>query len=121
MSLSVPLDPLCRTGNETDDDSIKKDNWRQPKYSFFESPQVLAVLHRTLVALHMVFGQSHDCGIRSIGWFLELSGLDSFIASSYGSQQKVASQVEQWIGQFGQQEDQRLGQQMPNQAMYTTG
>jgi len=69
----------------------------------------------------MVFGQSHDCGIRSIGWFLELSGLDSFIASSYGSQQKVASQVEQWIGQFGQQEDQRLGQQMPNQAMYTTG
>jgi len=66
-----------------------------------------------LVALHLVFGQSHDCGIRSIGWFLELSELDAFIASSFGSQQKVASQVEQLIGQFGQQEDQRLGQQMP--------
>ena len=66
-----------------------------------------------LVALHLVFGQSHDCGIRSIGWFLELSNLDAFIASSFGSQQKVASQVEQLIGQFGQQEDQRLGQQMP--------
>jgi len=61
----------------------------------------------------MVFGQSHDCGIRSIGWFLELSELDAFIASSYGSQQKVSSQVEHLIGQFGQQEDQRLGQQMP--------
>ena len=66
-----------------------------------------------LFALHLVFGQSHDCGIRSIGWFLELSKLDAFIAPSYGSQQKVASQVEQLIGRFGQQEDQRLGQLMP--------
>ena len=66
-----------------------------------------------LVALHLVFGQSHDCGIRSIGWFLELAKLDSFIAPSYGSQQKFASYVEHLIGQFGQQEDERLGQQMP--------
>jgi Family of unknown function (DUF6399) len=65
-----------------------------------------------LVSLHLVFGQSHDCGIRSIGWFLELSKLDCFVASSYGSQHAVASQVEQLIGQFGQDEDQRLGQQM---------
>ena len=47
-----------------------------------------------LVALHLVFGQSHDCGIRSIGWFLELNELDAFIASCFGSQQKVASKVE---------------------------
>ena len=66
-----------------------------------------------LVALHLVFGQAHDSGIRSIGWFLELSQLDRFIAPSYGSQQKVASQVEQLIGRFGQEEDKRLGQQMP--------
>ena len=66
-----------------------------------------------LVALHLVFGQSHDCGIRSIGWFLELSEFDAFIASSFGSQQKVALQVKQFTGQFGQQEVQRLGQQMP--------
>jgi len=65
-----------------------------------------------LVALHLVFGQAHDSGIRSIGWFLELSRLDRFIAPSYGSQQKMASQVEQLIGQFGQEEDKRLGQQM---------
>lgn len=70
-----------------------------------------------LVALHLVFGQSHDCGIRSIGWFLELSKLDCFIACSYGSQQKVASQVEQLSGQFGQQEDQRLGQQMTKRSI----
>lgn len=66
-----------------------------------------------MVALHLVFGQSHDSGIRSICWFLELSQLDTFIAPSYGSQQKVAAQVEQFIGQFGQEEDRRLGQQMP--------
>jgi hypothetical protein len=36
-------------------------------------------------------------------------GLDTLIASSYGSQQKVASQMEQLLGQFGQEEDRRLG------------
>jgi Family of unknown function (DUF6399) len=65
------------------------------------------------VALHLVFGQAHDSGIRSISWFLELSHMDRFIAPSYGSQQKLASQLEQLIGQFGQEEDKRLGQQMP--------
>jgi hypothetical protein len=65
----------------------------------------------------LVFGQSHDCGIRSICWFLELTQLDTFIASSYGSQQKVASQVEQLLGQFGHEEDRRLGQQMPPKAI----
>ena len=70
-----------------------------------------------LVALHLVFGQAHDSGIRSIGWFLELSRLDRFIAPSYGSQQKMASQVEQLIGQFGQEEDKRLGQQMPRKSI----
>ena len=28
---------------------------------FLQPPQGLAVLHRMLVALHLVFGQSHDC------------------------------------------------------------
>jgi hypothetical protein len=70
-----------------------------------------------LVAIHLVFGQSHDCGIRSMGWFLELSELDCFIASSYGAQQKFASQVEHLIGQFGEQEDQRLGQLMPKRSI----
>ena len=67
-----------------------------------------------LTAIHLVFGQSHDGGIRGICWFLELSQLDRFVAPSYGSQQNVASQVEKFIGQFGHDEDLRLAQQMPH-------
>ena len=66
------------------------------------------------MAIHLVFGQAHDGGIRGIGWFLELSQLDRFVAPSYGSQQKVASQMEQFIGQFGHEEELRLAQQMPH-------
>jgi hypothetical protein len=44
-----------------------------------------------LVALHLVFGQAHDSGIRSISWFLELSQLAHFITPSYGSQQNSYS------------------------------
>ncbi len=70
-----------------------------------------------LVALHLVFRHAHDSGIRSISWFLELSQLDRFIAPSYGSQQKVASQVERLIGQFGLEEDKRFGPQMPRKSI----
>jgi hypothetical protein len=61
-----------------------------------------------------VFGQAHGTGIRSIGWFLESSQSDRFIAPPYGVQQTVASQVEQWIGRFGQEEVKRLGLKMPD-------
>lgn len=105
---------LCRTGCEIGSSLVATANCRLSKYSFFESPRGLDFLHRLLTAIHLVFGQSHDGGIRGICWFLELSGLDRFIAPSYGSQQKVASVVEKLIGQFGRDEDQRLAEQMPH-------
>ncbi len=55
-----------------------------------ESPDGLWLLHRLLVAAHLVFVQSDDCGIRSLCTFLKLIGLDEFIACSYGAQQAVA-------------------------------
>lgn len=73
-----------------------------------------------LIALHLVFGQAHDGGIRSICWFLELSRLDRFVAPSYGSQQKVASLVEKLIGQFGHEEDTRLAAKMPHRDISLT-
>jgi len=43
----------------------------------------------------MVFGQSHDCGIRSIGWFLVDSGLGlshfSDLAAPLIARRKVSS------------------------------
>lgn len=80
---------------------------------FFESPVGLAVLHRILVGLHVVFAENCSCGLRQISHFLELTGLSCVLASSYGSQQKLSSAVEAEIIAFDQQERTRLGAQMP--------
>jgi len=95
--------------------------WRRMKHSqwpghtvrFLESPEGLAVLHRMLTAAHLIFVEANDCGLRNLCAFLELSGLDEFIASSYGAQQPVAQQMESLLITFGEQEDQRLAAGMP--------
>ena len=79
---------------------------------FFESSAGLSFLHQMLAAAHLVFGQVNNSGIRSICTFLELSSLHHFVAASYGSQQAAAEEIEKQIVQFGQQEDQRLADQM---------
>lgn len=92
---------------------MKDSQWPGQTVRFLESPEGLAVLHRMLTAAHLVFVQANDCGIRNLCAFLELSGLDEFIAPSYGAQQAVAQQMESLLVQFGKQEDQRLAAQMP--------
>ncbi len=79
---------------------------------FFESSAGLSFLHQMLAAMHLIFGQANNAGIRSICAFLELSGLHHFVAASYGSQQAAAEEIENQIVQFGQEEDQRLANQM---------
>ncbi len=80
---------------------------------FFESPQGFEFLRRLVAAVHLVFGQAHDGGVRGMSWFLELSRLDRFVAASYGAQQEFASEIERLLPQFGEEEDRRLAAQMP--------
>jgi len=80
---------------------------------FCDSPDGLEFLHRLLMALHLVFVLGHDSGLRSLGWFLELSGLNEFLSPSYGAQQDFATHLESLVVEFGQQEDQRLAVEMP--------
>ena len=72
---------------------------------FLETPEGLDFLHRLFMAAHLVFGQAGDCGLRNLGWFFKLSGLDVFIASSYGAQQAVAEELESLLVRFGEEED----------------
>jgi len=51
-------------------------------------------------------------GIRHVCHFLELTGLDQFIAPSYGSQHKVSEQMEKAAVDFGKQETARLASSM---------
>lgn len=92
---------------------IQNSPWPESVTRFLETPAGLDLLHRLFTAAHLVFVQACDCGLRNLGWFLKLSGLDAFIAPSYGAQQAVAELMESLLVQFGREEDQRLAAMMP--------
>lgn len=85
-----------------------------PLAAFFESPPGVAFLHRLLVALHLVFEQDANCGLRRIARFLELIQLDRVIGASYGTQYNFGQAVGREIVRFGQHEQQQLAGQMPS-------
>jgi hypothetical protein len=92
---------------------IRNSPWPEAVTRFLETPEGLDLLHRVFTALHLVFVQASDCGLRNLRWFLQLSNLDTFIAPSYGAQQAVAEEMESLLAQFGKEEDQRLAASMP--------
>src|SRR6516162_4401875 len=87
---------------------------------FFQSGPGLAFLHRLVVAFHMVCVEVGACGIRLVCLFLHLTGLDRFVAASYGAQQQVNRQVEQAIVAYGQTETPRLAKDMPPKDLTVT-
>ena len=87
---------------------------------FFQSGPGLAFLHRLVIAFHMVCVEVGACGIRLVCLFLHLTGLDRFVAASYGAQQQVNVQVEQAMVTYGQDETTRLAQDMPQKDLTVT-
>jgi hypothetical protein len=85
----------------------------RPFAEFCQSLTGQKFLLQQLAALHLVFGQSNDCGLRNLCWFLRLSGLDEFLPASYGAQQAFAAELETLLAQFGEEEEARLAAQMP--------
>ncbi|MFO7883604.1 MAG: hypothetical protein R6U68_02185 [Desulfobacteraceae bacterium] len=80
---------------------------------FFENPVGLAFLHRLVTSAHISFTKSGPASIHNVSDFLERSGLAPFVASSYSSQRRVSGQIDDCIIQFGDIENNRLGQEMP--------
>ena len=80
--------------------------------AFFESPAGTAFLHRLVLGAQFVITQVGPCGIRLVCQYLELTGLDKFVASSYGAQQKVSVQMEQALVDFDKEEKKRLAEGM---------
>jgi hypothetical protein len=87
---------------------------------FFQSGPGLACLHRLILALHLVCIEVGACGIRLVCLLLNLTGLDRFVAASYGAQQQVNLQVEQAIVDYQQTETARLAKDMPRKAITVT-
>src|SRR5256714_13206771 len=82
--------------------------------NFFQSGPGLAFLHRLVIAFHLVCVEVGACGIRLVCLFLTLTGLDRFVAASYGAQQQVNLQVEQAIVNSRHSETARLAKAMPH-------
>ncbi len=80
---------------------------------FFDSVPGLAFLHRLVMALHGVFVEIGACGIRLVGLFLQMTGLNRFVGASYGTQQQVNRCVEEAIVAYRCDESRRLAHEMP--------
>jgi Family of unknown function (DUF6399) len=87
---------------------------------FFQSGPGLAFLHRLVIAFHLVCLEVGACGIRLVCLFLNLTGLDRFIAASYGAQQQVNLQVEQAMVTYHHDETVRLANGMPPKDLTVT-
>ncbi len=72
----------------------------------------MAFLHRLVGACHLTFTQQGTCGLRLVGEFLQRSGVNRSVASSFGSQQAIAHQVEQAILDYDASQRGHLASQM---------
>jgi hypothetical protein len=87
---------------------------------FFQSGPGLAFLHRLVIAFHVVCVEVGACGIRLVCLFLHLTGLNRFVAASYGAQQQVNRRVEEAIVVYHQDETARLATDMPRKDLTVT-
>jgi hypothetical protein len=87
---------------------------------FLQSGPGLAFLHRLVIAFHLVCVEVGACGIRLVCLLLNLTGLDRFVAASYGAQQQVNLQVEQAMVAYSQDETAHLAQNMPHKDLTVT-
>src|SRR5215467_8354772 len=85
--------------------------------AFFHSLPGFAFLHRLVVGIHVVCTAVGACGIRLVCLLLQLTGLDRFVAASYGTQHQVNRQVEEAIVAYRHEESARLAKDMPPKAI----
>jgi hypothetical protein len=87
---------------------------------FFQKGPGLAFFHRIVIAVHLVCVEVGACGIRVVCLLLNLTGLNRFVAASYGAQQQVNRRVEETMVAYRQDETARLAQDMPRKAITVT-
>jgi hypothetical protein len=87
---------------------------------FFQRGPGLAFLHRLVIALHLVCVEVGACGMRLVCLFLHLTGLNRFVAASYGAQQQVNLQGEQALVTYDHDETARWASGMPQKDLTVT-
>lgn len=80
---------------------------------FFRRPCGETFLRQIVLALFLVFHFRSSTGLRSLGSFLELTGLDRFVAASYGALHQLSKLLEAELIAFADEERDRLASDMP--------
>jgi hypothetical protein len=83
--------------------------------AFLETPAGVLLLHRILVAAHLVVCWMGAGGIRLVSAFVTCAGLDPFVANSYGAHHALATEMTSALMGFGAEERERLAAEMPAQ------
>jgi hypothetical protein len=71
-----------------------------------------AFLRRLVLALFLVFNFRGACGLRLLGLFLRLTGLDRFVAPSHGALHELAGALQADLAAFADEERPRLARGM---------
>src|SRR5215510_919318 len=87
---------------------------------FFQSGPGLAFLHRLVIACHLICVAVGACGIRLACLLLHLTGLDRFVAASYGALQQTNRRIEEAMVVYHQDETARLAKDMPHKDLTVT-
>ena len=80
--------------------------------AFFRSQAGRLFLQRLLLALHLIFNLLNACGLRQLAFFLRLTGLDRFVASSYGFLHSFSTTLQDLLARYDEEERPRLTQAM---------
>ena len=84
---------------------------------FFDSVPGLVFLHRLVMAFHVVFVDIGAGGIRLVCLFVQMTGLNRFVGTSFGTQQRIHLGVEEAMVTYTHEETQRLAQGMSPKAI----
>lgn len=106
--LGVPRSTLRRWSAQTLPDEVPA-----MLAAFFETEEGLEWLHGLVLAAHMIITLMGGAGIRLVCRFLELIGLAPFVATSYGSQQKINVALEEGLLAYAEQQGIKLVPGMP--------
>src|SRR5262245_30109558 len=87
---------------------------------FLQKGPGLAFFHRIVIAVHLVCVEVGACGIRLVCLWINLTGLNRFVAASYGAQQQVNRRVAEAMVAYRQDETARLAQDMSRKAITVT-
>lgn len=81
---------------------------------FFETSIGLTCLRQIIFAASFVITFRNPGGIRAVSEFLDLSGLSSIVASSFGSVQKMNKNMQDEILKIGKEQQTELSEVMPS-------